>query len=84
MKKGREQLDLGLGGDKRTPAGPERTLEVNCSNCSAKFVVYYVCNDDNVETVEVQKCGLCHGDEYKRDNFKNATIRLMAQVTARR
>jgi len=34
--------------------------------------------------VEVQKCGLCGGDEYKRENFKGATIRLVAQVTARR
>ena len=63
--------------------GPERTLEVNCSNCGAKFVAYYGFDEDNVETVEVQKCGLYHGDEYKRDNFKGATIRLPAQLPAR-
>jgi hypothetical protein len=57
---------------------------VNCSNCGAKFVAYYGSDEENTETVEVQKCGLCGGDESKRDNFKNATIRLMAQVTARR
>ena len=30
------------------------------------------------------KCGRCGGDEHKRDNFKSATIRLMAKVTERR
>ncbi|MGO9606874.1 MAG: hypothetical protein ACLQAT_26370 [Candidatus Binataceae bacterium] len=81
-KKTREQLDLGLGADKQT--GPERTLEVNCANCGAKFIAYYGYDEENVETVEVRSCALCHGDEYKRDNFKGGTIRLIAQVTARR
>jgi len=54
---------------------------VNCTNCGAKFVAYYGYDEKNVETVEVQKCGLCGGDEFQRDNFKNATIRLVAQVT---
>jgi len=40
--------------------------------------------DAHVETVEVNSCGLCHGEAFKRDNFKNATIRLVAQVMARR
>jgi hypothetical protein len=84
MKKSRSQLDLGLTRDKEQPTGPERTLEVNCLHCGAKFVAYYGYDEDNVETVEVQKCGLCGGDEFKRGNFKNATIRLVAQVTARR
>ena len=77
-------MSLGLGPDKEKPTGPERTLEVLCSNCGAKFVAYYGYDDENIETVEVQKCGLCGGDEFKRDNFKGATIRLIAQVTARR
>lgn len=47
-------------------------------------MTYYGYDEENVETVEVEKCGLCHGDEYRRDNFKNAMIRLMAQVMARR
>ena len=29
------------------------------------------------------KCGLCGADTFKRDNFKDCTLRLMAQVTAR-
>jgi len=62
----------------------ERTLEVICSNCGAKFTAYYGYDEENVETADVRSCGLCHGEENKRDNFKNATIRLVAQVTARR
>jgi len=57
---------------------------VSCSNCGAKFVAYYGYDEDYIETREVNSCGLCHGDEFRRDNFKNATIRLVAQVTARR
>ncbi|MGO9605451.1 MAG: hypothetical protein ACLQAT_19035 [Candidatus Binataceae bacterium] len=57
---------------------------MNCANCGAKFTAYYGYEEENVDTVEVRSCGLCHGDEYKRDNFKGATIRLIAQVTARR
>jgi hypothetical protein len=49
-----------------------------------KFVAYYGYDEENVDIGEGQKCGLCGGDEFKRDNFKKATIRLLAQVTARR
>jgi hypothetical protein len=85
MKKSREQLDLGLaGGGKRTPNRPERGLEVHCANCGAKFVAYYGYDEENEESIEVRSCGLCHGEEHRRGNFKNATIRLVAEVTARR
>ena len=40
-KTDREQIDFKLDGDKQKPTGPERTLEVDCSNCVAKFVAYY-------------------------------------------
>ena len=83
-KKSREQLDLGLGANKQTLTGPERTLEVSCLNCGAKFVAYYGYEEQNVDMVEVNSCGLCHGDAFKRDNFKGATIRLVAEVTSRR
>jgi len=79
-KKGRSQLDLGLRGVTGRP-GPERTLEVDCSNCGARFVAYYGYDEENVE---VRSCGLCHGEEFRRDCFKSATIGLVAQVTARR
>jgi len=77
-------MSLGLGSEATKPAGPERTLEVNCLNCGAKFVAYHGYDAENVETVEVNSCGLCHGEAFKRDNVKGATIRLVAQVTARR
>jgi hypothetical protein len=83
-KSGREQLDLGLSADKKAPLGPERTLEVSCLNCGAKFVAYYGDDEDNVDTVEVKSCGLCHGEEFRRGNLKGATIRLVAEVTSRR
>jgi len=57
---------------------------VNCANRGARFVAYYGYDEDNVETVEVQSCRLCHGEAFRRDKFKGATIRLLAQVTARR
>ncbi len=57
---------------------------MNCSNRGAKFVAYYGYDEENVEEVEGSSCGLCHGEAFRRDNFKNATIRLVAQVTARR
>ena len=57
---------------------------MTCSNCGAKFVAYYGYDEENVETVEVQSCGLCHGEAFKRNNFKGCTIRLVAEVTARR
>jgi hypothetical protein len=82
-KTDREQLNLGLSGDKQAPTEPERTLEVNCANCGAKFIAYYGYDEENVETLEVRSCGLCHGDAFKRDNFKGATIRLLAEVTSR-
>jgi hypothetical protein len=78
----REQLPLSLGSDKRS--SPERTLEVSCLNRRAKFVAYYGDEEEETDTVEVQKCGLCRGNEFNCDNFKHATIRIVAQVTARR
>ena len=31
----------------------------------------------------VEKCGLCGGDSFKKDNFKDCVMWLVAQVTAR-
>jgi hypothetical protein len=61
-----------------------RTLEIHCGSCGAKFVAFYGTEDEaGTETVEMKKCGLCGGDPFKRDNFKDSVLRLMAQVTAR-
>ena len=32
---------------------------------------------------DVDKCGLCGGDPIKKDNFKDAVLRLIPHVTAR-
>ena len=62
----------------------ERTLEVRCDNCKARFVAWYGTEDDaGTETVDVEKCGLCGGESFKKDVFKDTVIRLMAEVTAR-
>jgi hypothetical protein len=61
-----------------------RTLEIRCGNCGARFIAFYGTEDEaDTETVETEKCGLCGGDSFKKDNFKDATLRLMVQVTAR-
>jgi hypothetical protein len=61
----------------------ERTLEIHCDNCQARFVAWYGTEEDaDTDTIDVEKCGLCGGDSFKKDNFKDCTLRLMAQVTA--
>ena len=32
---------------------------------------------------DVDKCGLCGGDPFKKDNFKDAVLRLIPYVAAR-
>ena len=62
----------------------DRTLEIHCDNCQARFVAWYGTEEEaETETADVEKCGLCGGDSFKKDNFKDCTLRLMAQVTAR-
>jgi hypothetical protein len=49
------------------------TVEIHCGNCGAKFVAFYGTEDEaGTETVETEKCGLCGGDPFKRDNFKDS------------
>jgi hypothetical protein len=62
----------------------ERTLEIHCGNCQARFVGWYGTEEDaETENVNVEKCGLCGGDGFKKDAFRDTTIRLIAEVTAR-
>jgi hypothetical protein len=66
------------------PPSRDRTLEVRCDNCKARFVAWYGTEDDApTDTIDVEKCGLCGGDPMKKDNFKDAVLRLIPQVTAR-
>jgi hypothetical protein len=61
-----------------------RTLEIRCANCGARFVAFYGTEEDaETETVNTEKCGLCGGDSFKKNNFKDCVIRLVAQVTSR-
>jgi hypothetical protein len=62
----------------------DRTLEFHCDNRKARFVAWYGTEEDaETEAVDVQKCGLCGGDSFKKDVSKDTVTRLMAQVTAR-
>ena len=67
----------------RSP-GRERILEVRCDDCQARFVAWYGTEEGaETETVDAEKCGLGGGDPFEKDNFKDAALRLMAQVTSR-
>jgi hypothetical protein len=79
-KESDSQTDLQFS---RSPSR-ERTLEVHSDNCKARFVAWYRTEEGaETETVDVEKCGLCGGDSFKKDVFRDTLIRLIAQVTAR-
>jgi hypothetical protein len=62
----------------------DRTLEFHCDNRKARFVAWYGTEEDaETDTVDVEKCGLCGGDSFRKDVFKDSVIRLMAQVAPR-
>jgi hypothetical protein len=66
------------------PLSRERTLKIHCDSCQARFVARHGTEEDaDTQTIDVEKCGLSGGDTFKKDNIKGATLRLMAQVTAR-
>jgi hypothetical protein len=65
-------------------ADRDRTVEVHCRNCGARFVAWYGAEEDaGTEVKEIRKCGLCGGDPFKKDNFKDVILRLIPYVTAR-
>jgi len=59
----------------------DHTLEVHCQNCRAKFIAWY--GDAGTQTIDVEKCGLCGGDPWRRDIFKDSVLRMIPYVTAR-
>jgi hypothetical protein len=66
------------------PPSAERTLEIHCGKCGARFVAFHGTEEDAAtEIVDTEKCGLCGGDPFKKDNFKDAVLRLIPYVTAR-
>jgi hypothetical protein len=61
----------------------DRTFEVHCRNCAARFTAWYGDEDADTEMKDVEKCGLAGATLAKRDNFKDAVLRLIPYVTAR-
>jgi len=60
-------------------------LEIHCENCQARFVAWYGTEEDaDTQTIDVEDCGLCGSDPFKKDNFKDAVLRLVAQFTTRK
>ena len=60
-------------------------MEIQCENCQARFVAWYGTEEDaDTQTIDVENCGLCGSDPFKKDNFKDAVLRLVAQVTTRK
>jgi ribosomal protein L37E len=55
----------------------DRTLKVHCRNCGARFIAWYGEEDADTELKAVDKCGRCGGDPFKKDNFKDAVLRLI-------
>lgn len=62
---------------------PDRTLEVNCGNCRAKFRAWYGANDSGVQTIHVNRCGLCEGDPLMKLMYEGCGLQLVARVTDR-
>ena len=61
-----------------------RTLEIHCGNCGPRFVAFYGTEEEAAtQIVDTEKCWLCGADPFKKDNFEDAVVRLVAQVTAR-
>ena len=61
----------------------DRTLEVHCGNCRAKFRPWYGANDSGVQTIHVNGCGLCGGDPLMKLMYEGCGLQLVALVTTR-
>src|SRR5262245_62011139 len=62
---------------------PRRTLEVQCGNCRAKFRAWYGASDSGLQTIHVNRCGLCEGDPLMKLMYKGCGLQLVARVTNR-
>jgi hypothetical protein len=62
---------------------PDRTLEVRCGNCRAKFRPWYGANDTGLQTIDVNSCGLCEGDPLMKLVYEGCELQLVARVTTR-
>jgi hypothetical protein len=62
---------------------PDRTLEVQCGNCRAKFRPWYGANDSGLQTIHVDRCGLCEGDPLMKLVYEGCGLQLVARVANR-
>ena len=62
----------------------DRSLRCSCGTYGAYFIACYDTEKDaGTKVKDVDKCGLCGGDPFKRDNLKDAVLRLIPDVRAR-
>jgi len=54
---------------------------VDCANCKARFIAYYGADEDDIEHLEVNACGLCRGDPTRKDDFAGKSMRIIADTT---
>jgi len=55
------------------PPNRERTLEIHCDNCQARFIAWYGTEEDaDTDTIDVEKCGLFGGDPLTRTISRTA------------
>ena len=55
------------------------TMKIYCGNCGAMVIAFYGTEEDvTTEIVDTEKCGLYGADPFKKDNSKDAVIRLVA------
>jgi hypothetical protein len=55
--------------------------EVHSDNCQARFIAWYRTEEDaGTEVVDLERCGWCGGDSFRKDNFKDWVIQLLARV----
>ena len=54
-------------------------MKIYCGNCGAMVIAFYGTEEDvTTEIVDTEKCGLYGADPFKKDNSKDAVIRLAA------
>ncbi len=48
----------------------ERTLEIHCRNCGAKFTAYYALRPRERGDGPGSECGICEGEAHKKGNLQ--------------
>jgi hypothetical protein len=58
---------------------PDRTLEVRCGSCRAKFRPWHRANDSGLQPIQVNRCGLCEGDPLMKLMYAGCEVQLVAR-----